>query len=34
MEELIKVTPNKDKAISILKMAGITQEMIKDISIK
>lgn len=30
-EELIRITPNKDKAISILKMGEATLEMIKQI---
>ena len=33
MDELIKITPNKDKARSILKMVDTTQEMIQDIDI-
>src|SRR3989338_9873233 len=33
MEELIKITPNKEKAKSILKMTDTTLEMIKNIDI-
>jgi len=31
-EELIKITPNKEKAISILKMVNVTLEMINNIN--
>ena len=32
-EDLIKITPNKEKAQSILKMVSTTLDMIKDIDI-
>ncbi len=34
MDNLIRITPNKEKAASILKMVDITLEMIKEVDIK